>query len=59
MKKNGERYDGYFENWLRHGPKGSYYYENGDRYIGDWSNNERNGLGQYEYMRIILVPKQQ
>lgn len=28
---------------------GSFNFANGDRYEGEWDNDERNGLGEYFY----------
>ena len=48
---NGDIYDGYFKDGLRHGDLGTYTYnkhgneEVKDTYKGAWSNNEKNGIG--------------
>ena len=46
---NGERYQGDFDtNNLKEG-KGIQYYNNGDKYIGEWKNNLKEGNGTYFY----------
>ena len=44
---SGEKYEGYFNaRGLRHG-KGTYLWPNGDKYVGDWINDEATGQGIY------------
>ena len=48
---NGDIYDGYFKDGLRHGDNGTYTYnkygneEVKDTYKGAWVNNDKNGIG--------------
>ena len=48
---NGDIYDGYFKDGIRHGDNGTYTYvkfgteEVKDTYKGSWQNNEKNGIG--------------
>ena len=40
--KNGERYEGDFNNGIKEG-KGKYFYKNDDNYDGDWVNGIKEG----------------
>ena len=49
---NGDTYDGYFKDGLRHSEKGVYVYSkfgpdegDKDKYDGGWANNLKNGIG--------------
>jgi hypothetical protein len=44
---NGNRYEGETKNGVRHG-RGTYYWKNGDRYDGEWVNDQP-GRGTYYY----------
>ena len=41
--KNGDKYEGYYENDLRHG-KGIYRFNNGSVLKGTWVNGKKEGL---------------
>lgn len=44
----GERYEGYWKNLKRNG-EGSNYFSNGAMYKGNWVDDQKNGIGYYEY----------
>ena len=44
----GSRYIGYKLKGLRHG-KGTFYYQDGGCYEGEWSNNKMEGRGTLYY----------
>ena len=46
---NGDSYDGYFENGVRHGSGCYLYMEGGHKYDGDWKTNVRHGIGCMTY----------
>ena len=43
------KYTGYFKDTLRHGQGTFYYKKSGDKYVGDWKYNNRNGNGTYYF----------
>ena len=55
---NGDVYDGYFKEGLRHGEVGTYTYnkhgteEVKDTYKGAWANNDKNGIGVQIYTGV-------
>ena len=55
---NGDIYDGYFKDGLRHGLNGLYTYnaygdeETKDTYKGEWSNNTKHGIGKQIYFGV-------
>ena len=44
---SGNVYEGPFLNDKYHGEKGSYKWQDGDEYLGEWKFGERNGVGIY------------
>ena len=46
-KSDKVRYEGYYQNDVRHG-HGVMEYRDGSRYVGEWANNQRNGEGVME-----------
>lgn len=55
---NGDIYDGYYKDGLRHGDNGTYTYnahgteEVKDTYKGSWADNEKNGIGIQIYTNV-------
>ena len=47
--QNGEVYDGKMSAHMKREYKGVYYFNNGDRYDGDWVNDKRQGKGRLEF----------
>ena len=47
INQNNEKYDGKVKNGRRDG-QGTYFYENGDQFIGEWKNDEKV-LGTYKF----------
>ena len=47
-QETGAKYDGQYENDLKHG-QGKYTYGNGDIYKGQWKEGKRHGSGSYTY----------
>lgn len=45
---SGERYEGQFQNNLRHG-RGTHWYLDGGEYAGEWRHDQREGLGVMRY----------
>ena len=43
---NGGVYSGHYLKGVCEG-KGEYTWSNGDKYVGDWKNNKKNGYGKY------------
>ena len=46
--------NGYYEGDFREGTRireghGAYYYNNGDKYVGNWVNDNKEGHGTYYY----------
>ena len=48
LQETGAKYDGQYENDLKHG-QGKYTYGNGDIYKGQWHEGKRQGKGVYIY----------
>jgi hypothetical protein len=44
----GSRYNGFKVNGMRHG-QGTFYYQDGGRYEGNWKFNKMNGFGRLFY----------
>eukprot|EP00759_Apiculatamorpha_spiralis_P021282 PhF_6_TR26206/c0_g1_i1/m.37331 len=42
------RYDGEFQNGLRHG-RGTFQYQDGSKYEGQWDNNQKEGEGRFTH----------
>ena len=45
LLENKEKYIGFLDHNLRKNKLGFHYYENGDIFVGQWKNNQKNGLG--------------
>ncbi len=45
---DGDRYEGYFENGIRHG-MGNYFYSSGSIYSGMWKNGDKHLFGMYAW----------
>ena len=39
-------YEGHYKDDKMHG---TYYFVNGEKYVGDWADNMRNGRGKYSW----------
>jgi radial spoke head protein 1 len=47
---NGDIYEGYYRNGLRHGA-GTYYYKKGHKYEGQWKENQKSGVGKMTFKK--------
>lgn len=52
--KDGTIYEGEFRQGKRHG-KGILNTATGEKYLGDWTNNERNGKGKFIFQRNVYL----
>lgn len=48
LKRNTENYDGNFKNDVFFG-QGTYRWEDGTKYVGEWAANKKNGRGYFDY----------
>lgn len=47
--KGTDQYEGQFRSGLPDG-KGTYHWSTGEKYIGQWKNGKRNGIGEYTFL---------
>ncbi|CAD8164846.1 unnamed protein product [Paramecium octaurelia] len=54
---NGDIYEGYFTNDLKHG-NGQEYFENGDYFVGEYRNGKPNGPGEFHWNKNLSMVKE-